>query len=191
VRSVVRFVALMMKAAMAAMAAAPRLVWDGARWVARAVTAPPPAVAAAQAEAMSEIEAAAREDAAAQVKPASTPAAVHEAWGRAAVAHLAPLPGQAPAATACLDEAAKRYLDRLSPEQALKLASLEARHIGAHLLGDRRLGGLPRPLTVAEWQAEEKERLAAAAGSRLRPDAEPQRGRREASHRPARAFAIA
>ncbi|SFE90108.1 hypothetical protein [Methylobacterium sp. yr596] len=190
-RSVVRFVALMMRAALAAMAAAPRLVWDGARWVARAVTGAPPAVAAAQAEAMAEVEAAAQEQAAAQAKPAATPAAVHEAWGRAAVAHLAPLPGQAPAATACLDEAAKRYLDQLTPAQALRLASLEPRHVGAHLLGDRPLAALPRPLTVAEWQAEEKERLAAAAGSRPRMDAEPLRGRREAAHRPAPAFAIA
>ena len=180
-----RFFALAMRAALAAMAAAPKLVWDGARWVARAVTAPPPAVAGA----MAEIEAMAQEDVAAQAKSASAPSDVHEAWGRAAVAHLAPLPGQAPEATACLDDAARGYLDRLSPEQALRLASMEHRHVGAHLLGDRPLAALPRPITVAEWQAEEKGRLAAAAQPRTRPDAEPQRGRRDASHRPAPAFA--
>ncbi|KMO27746.1 hypothetical protein PUR29_25720 [Methylobacterium ajmalii] len=186
-----RFFALAMRAALAAMAAAPRLIWDGARWVARAITAPPPAVADAQAEAMAEIEAAAQEDVAAQAKPVGAPADVHEAWGRAAVAHLAPLPGQASEATACLDDAARRYLDRLTPEQALRLASMEHRHVGAHLLGDRPLAALPRPITVAEWQAEEKGRLAAAAKPRTRPDAEPQRGRRDASHRPAPAFAAA
>lgn len=186
-----RFFAAAIRAALVAMATAPKLVWDGFRWVARAVTAPPPAVAEAQAEAIAEIEAMAQEDAAAKAKPAATPAAIHEAWGRAAVAHLAPLPGQPPEATACLDDAARCYLNRLTPAQALKLASLEPRHVGAHLLGDRPLPALPRPLTVAEWQAEEKERLAASAGPRPRPDAEPQRGRREASHRPAPAFAVA
>lgn len=190
-RSFARFIAAVMKAAMAAMAAAPRLVWDGARWVARAVTAPPLGVAAAQAEAMAEIEAAAQEDVAAQAKPAAAPTDVQTAWGRAAVAHLAPLPGQAPEATACLDDAARCYLDKLTPEQALRLASLEPRHVGAHLLGDRPLAAMPRPLTMAEWRAEEKERLAAAAKPRARPDAEPQRGRRDASHRPAPAFAAA
>ncbi|KMO15956.1 hypothetical protein [Methylobacterium platani] len=186
-----RFFAAVMKAALAAMAAVPRLIWDGARWVARAVTGAPPAVAAAQAEAMAEIEAAAQEQAAPQAKPAATPAAVHEAWGRAAVAHLAPLPGQPPAATACLDDAARRYLDTLTPAQALRLASMEHRHVGAHLLGDRPLAALPKPLTMAEWRKEEMERLGAKATPRARPDAEPQRGRREASHRLAPAFAIA
>ncbi|MCF4127928.1 hypothetical protein [Methylobacterium sp. SyP6R] len=186
-----RFFAAAIRAALVAMATAPKLVWDGARWVARAVTAPPPAVAEAQAEAMAEIEAAAQEDAAAQAKPAATPAAVHEAWGRAAVAHLAPLPGQAPAATACLDEAARCYLDRLTPAQALKLASLEPRHVGAHLLGNRPLASLPRPLTLAEWHRQEVERVAAMSKPKARPDGEPRRDRREASHRPAPAFAIA
>lgn len=190
-RSFARFIAAIMRAAMAAMAAAPRMVWDGLRWVARVVTAPPPAVAEAQAEAMAEIEAAAQESAAAQAKPAAAPADVQTAWGRAAVAHLAPIPGQASEATACLDDAARVYLDRLSPEQALRLATMEPRHVGAHLLGDRPLATLPRPLTVAEWRAEEKERLAAKAAPRTRPDAEPQRGRRDASHRPSPAFAAA
>lgn len=190
-RSLIRFVAAIIRAALAAMAAAPRMAWDGARWVAGAVTAPPPAVAEAQAEAMAEIEAMAQEDAAAQAKPASTPAAVQTEWGQAAVAHLAPLPGQAPAATACLDEAARCYLDRLTPAQALKLASLEPRHIGAHLLGDRRVASLPRPLTLADWHRQEVERVAAMAKPRPRPDAEPRRERREAFHRPAPAFAIA
>lgn len=186
-----RFFAAAIRAALVAMATAPKLVWDGARWVARAVTAPPPAVAEAQAEAMAEIEAAAQEDAAAQAKPASTPAAVHEEWGRAAVAHLAPLPGQAPEATACLDDAARVYLDRLTPEQAFRLASLEPRHVGAHLLGNRPLATLPRPLTLAEWHRQEVERVAAMSKPKARPDGEPRRDRREASHRPAPAFAIA
>ncbi|MEE8628168.1 MULTISPECIES: hypothetical protein [Methylobacterium] len=190
-RSLIRFIAAIMRAALAAMAAVPRLIWDGARWVARAVTAPPPAVAEAQAEAMAEIEAMAQEDAATKAKPASTPAAVHEAWGRAAVAHLAPLPGQAPEATACLDDAARVYLDRLTPEQALRLASLEPRHVGAHLLGNRHLAALPRPLTMAEWRKEEMERLAVKVAPQPHPDAEPRRDRREASHRPAPAFAVA
>ena len=184
-----RFFAAAIRAALVAMATAPKLVWDGARWVARAVTAPPPAVAEAQAEAMAEIEAMAQEDAAAKAKPASTPAAVHEAWGRAAVAHLAPLPGQAPGATACLDDAARTYLDQLTPEQAFRLASLEPRHVGAHLLGNRPLSWMPKPLTMAEWRAEEKERLAARA--KPRPDGEPRRERREASHRAEPVFAVA
>lgn len=187
----VRFLAVVMKAALAAAAATPRLVWDGARWVARAVTGAPPAVAAAQAEAAAEIEAAAQEAVEAKAAPAAAPGDVHTAWGRAAVAFLAPLPGQAPAATACLDEAARLYLDRLTPKQAFRLASLPPRRIGEHLLGERLLSTLPRPLTPADWRQKEAERLGAAAAPRARPEPEPRRDRRDAGHRPAPAFALA
>ncbi|MFV4641093.1 hypothetical protein ACNJUF_21295, partial [Mycobacterium tuberculosis] len=60
-RSIARFFAAVMRAALAAMTAAPRLIWDGVRWIARSMSGAPGQAAAAQAEAVAEMQAAAAE----------------------------------------------------------------------------------------------------------------------------------
>lgn len=191
-RSVVRFVALVMKAALAAMAAAPRLVWDGVRWVARSLSGAPGQAAAAQAEAVAELQAAADEAtqnlaAPAAAAPAAPSADASLEWGQAALRFLA---GQRRGVEGTLDEPALAYLGALSPEQQARLAAHPARRIGEHLLRERRIASLPEPEDMAAWRRAEIDRLCRqpVAEPVLRVD--PWAGLpREARSRPAPAFA--
>lgn len=118
-----------------------RVVWR----LVRNTLAPEPPVAAAEAELAHEL--------AQPVEQEPTPA---EAWGRAAMRHMA---GDEAGAT--LDDAAKAYLDGLSVDQQVALSRFDATVIGQHLLGERHLVTMPRPMTPAEHRAIEAARAAA------------------------------
>ncbi|WP_342152015.1 hypothetical protein [Methylorubrum sp. SB2] len=140
-----------------ALAAMGRVTWvatmESGKLVWRAVrSALAPHDPIAEAEAMVEAEAA---------EPAPTPVAPSpaEQWGQAAVAYLT---GEEPEAAA-LDDAARFYLDAISLDQQVALSQNEAAVIGRHLLGERLLPSLPRPMTPAEYRSMEAARAAAAA----------------------------
>ncbi|MEH3146468.1 MAG: hypothetical protein PGN34_14210 [Methylobacterium frigidaeris] len=143
-----------------ALAAAGRLswvtVWEGGKFVSRlvrrALTRPDP-VGEAEAELAHELTA--------PVEQEPSPA---EAWGRAAMLHMA---GE-PVASGDLDDAAKAYLDGLTVDQQVALSQHGAAVIGKHLLGERLLPSLPRPMTPSEFRAMEAARAAAAAAEAQR-----------------------
>ena len=130
-----------------------RLVWR----TVRAVLAPHDPIA--EAEAAFEAEAA-------EPTPAAPPTfdalSVSEQWGLAAAEHLYPsIDSEIP--PGILDRAAAAYLDGLSPQDRNKLLMNGPRYIGEHLLGERVLQGLPKPLSPSEFAALEGQRAAAAA----------------------------
>lgn len=135
-------------------------VIEGGRLVWRAVrTALAPHDPIAEAEAA--VEAQAAEPAQA---PAPTFATLEPAkqWGLAAAEHLYPsVDSEVPPGV--LDRAAVSYLDGLSPKERASLMAHEPRYIGEHLLGERVLQGLPKPLSASEFAAIEGQRAAAAA----------------------------
>ncbi|BCM83606.1 hypothetical protein [Methylobacterium indicum] len=158
--SVRSFFASVMRAVAAALARAPRLVWDGTRFVLRAAAAlvptPPQEEALAEEELMAELNRPRQ-----LVKADVAEVDPREEWGYAAGNHLVscgePTKG-------VLDERAMAYLDSLDIEERAALLAYEARHIGAFLLGERKLKGLPPVPTAAQWTDAEKARLAALAG---------------------------
>lgn len=87
-----------------------------------------------------------------------------EAWGRAAGDFLVPCGESLHRPEAILDERAMDYLDSLNVMERAALLSHDARHIGQHLLGERKLQGLPPVPTAAQWNDGERARIAALAG---------------------------
>lgn len=154
------FVASLMRSVAAALARAPRLVWDGTRYVLRAAASilptPPQEEALAEEELLRELTRP-REILKADVVETDP----REEWGYAAGNYLVscgePTKG-------VLDERAIAYLDSLDIEERAALLAYEAKHIGMHLLGERALKGLPPVPTAAQWTDAEKARLAAMAG---------------------------
>lgn len=145
VAAMARALAAMKRITLVPVIEAGKLVW-------RAVQALAPHDPVAEAEAAVEAQAA---------EPAPAPVALSpaEQWGRAAVAFLT---GEEPEA-ATLDDAARFYLDALSLDQQVALSQNEPAVIGRHLLGERLLPTLPRPMTPAEYRGMEVARAAAAA----------------------------
>lgn len=148
----------MVLALVQALAAAGRLtwvtVWEGGRLVSRLVrTALTPPDPVGEAEAAFDAEAQ-------RVVEAPAPLSAEEAWGRAALAHLM---GEELEGEAVLDDAALAYLDGLSVDQQVALSRHDNAAVGRHLLGERLLPGLPRPMTPAEYRGMEAARTAAAA----------------------------
>lgn len=143
--AIARALAAMKRAVLVPVIEAGKLVW-------RAVASLAPHDPIAEAEAAVEAQAA---------EPAPAPVALSpaEQWGRAAVAFLT---GEEPEAAA-LDDAARFYLDALSLDQQVALSQNEPAVIGRHLLGERLLPTLPRPMTPAEYRGMEAARAAAAA----------------------------
>ncbi|GJE74325.1 hypothetical protein [Methylorubrum suomiense] len=135
-------------------------VIEGGRLVWRAVrSALAPHDPIAEAEAAFEAEAA-------EPAPAAPPTfdalPVSEQWGLAAAEHLYPsVDSEIP--PGILDRAAAAYLDGLSPKERASLIAHEPRYIGEHLLGERVLQGLPKPLSPSEFAAMEGQKAAAAA----------------------------
>ena len=137
------------------------LVLEGSRFVwrtVRAIVAPVPETPRVEAE----LAAAIAEPVPATGPRPHTPA---EEWGQAALAHLAPLGPEDAHLAACLDDAAIAYLDALDLNQRKELARHDIGSIGAHLLGDRALPGLPRVPSPAEHRDAEIARTAAAIAS--------------------------
>lgn len=161
----IRFVALVMKVALAAIAFAPRLVWEAGKWVIKEVSGAAGAnsAAAAQAQVAAELQAAADEVAHAQAAPVAaeytspigTP---NWAWGTAALHVLAE--GRE-VGVGILDEAALSYLEKLSPEQGLRLAAFSPDRIGRHLTGNEPIRSLPQPGSLHSYWAAEIQRLGA------------------------------
>lgn len=159
-RRLARLMASVAAAALAALALAPRMVWEGGKWVAKTVfPGQPQQEAIAEQELMEEI-----------MRPRPLPKAdvgcenPHEAWGRAAADHMMPCGEPLVRPEAVLDERARAYLDSLDVMERAALLAYEPRHIGQHLLGERVLKGLPKVPTAAEFTDAEKARLAALAG---------------------------
>lgn len=155
------FVASLMRSVAAALARAPRLVWDGTKFVLRAAAAlvptPPQEEALAEEELLAELN-----RPRVLPKPDVIEADPREEWGYAAGNYLVSC-GEEPA-SGILDERAIAYLDSLDIEERAALLAYEARHIGRHLLGELALKGLPPVPTAAQWTDAEKARLAALAG---------------------------
>ncbi|TGD95237.1 hypothetical protein [Methylobacterium nonmethylotrophicum] len=151
-----RMAALMAAVTLVPVIEAGRLVWR----VARNVIAPEPPAAAAEAEVAYQAEAM-RAPEAPQV-PTFESLSPAEQWGLAAAEHLHPTgSGEIPPAT--LDRAAIAYLDSLTPQESATLFLHDARHVGEHLLGERRLQHLPVPPTPAEFAEREAQAAAEAA----------------------------
>lgn len=147
--SVARMLAAMKRIALVPVIEGGKVVW-------RAVQSLAPHDPIAEAEAAVEAQAA---------EPAPAPVALSpaEQWGRAALAHMM---GEEPEGDAVLDDAAVAYLDGLSEDQQVALSKFDNAVIGAHLLGERHLHSLPRPMTPAEHRAIEAARAAARCAMR-------------------------
>ncbi|MBE7196327.1 MAG: hypothetical protein INR70_00790 [Parafilimonas terrae] len=154
-----RFLASVMRAVAAALALAPRLVWEGGKWVAKTFfPGPPQQEAIAENELMAEL-----------MRPREIPSvdtgydSPDEAWGRAAADRLVPCGESLHRPEAILDERALAYLDSLDIMQRAAILAYEPRHIGQFLLGERVLKNLPPVPTAAQFTEGEKQRLAALA----------------------------
>lgn len=158
-----RFIATVIKAALAALAFMPRMVWEGGKWVIKEVAgaAASGSAAAAQAQAAAEIQAAAEEVAAAKAAPTSavptSPVGTPDwTWGTAALAVLA---GDRGGAAGILDEAALSYLDGLSADQGMRLAAFPPDRIGRHLTGNEPIQSLPQAQSLHAYWGKEIQRL--------------------------------
>jgi hypothetical protein len=143
------------------------LVVEGGKLVlrtVRAIVAPVPETPRAEAE----LAAAIAEPVPATGPRPHTPA---EEWGQAALCHLAPMGPEDAHRAACLDDAAVAYLDALDLDERQRLARNSISDIGAHLLGDRALPGLPRVPSPAEYRDAEVTRTAAALAEARRENA--------------------
>ncbi|AWB24229.1 MULTISPECIES: hypothetical protein [Methylobacterium] len=160
-----KFLASVARFALAAITLVPRLVWEGGRWIMREVVAGGAGggAAAAQAQAAAEISAAAQEVAAAKAAPAkakdSSPVGTPDwEWGTAALHVLA---GDRDAGKGILDQAAISYLEKLTPDEGLRLAAFPPDRIGRHLTGYNPIRSLPQAGSPhAYWGAEIKRLVA-------------------------------
>lgn len=164
-RALARFIASVAMAALSAMALAPKLVWEGGKWVAKSVFGSGAGgnAAAAQAQAAAELQAAANEVAAAKAAPAPALAASPVGtpdweWGTAALRVLA---GDPDAGKGILDEAALKYLLALSPDQGMKLAAFPPDRIGRHLTGNEPIWSIAQATSLKDYWSAEIERLCA------------------------------
>jgi hypothetical protein len=156
-----KFLASVARAAIVALTLVPRLVWEGGKWIVKDVLGAGAGggAAAAQAQAAAEISAAAQEVAAAKAAPAKTAAASPVGtpdweWGTAALRILG---GDRDAGRGILDQAAISYLEKLTPDQGLKLAAFPPQRIGQHLTGNNPIRSLPQAGSPhAYWGAEIK-----------------------------------
>ncbi|GAB6843004.1 hypothetical protein HNR00_003076 [Methylorubrum rhodinum] len=154
-----RFLAAFARSLAAALAAMPRMVFEGGKWVARTFFPGRP-----QEEAMAEQELVEE-----LMRPRELPKAdtgydsPDEAWGRAAGDFLIPCGESLHRPEAILDERAMAYLDSLNVMERAAILAYDAKFIGQHLMGERKLKGLPPVPTAAQWTDAEKARLAALA----------------------------
>ena len=119
--------------------------------------------AAAQAQAAAELQAAADEVAAAKAAPAPAPepspvGTPDWEWGTAALRVLA---GDSGAAKGVLDEAAISYLEKLTPDQSMRLAAFSPDRIGRHLTGNQPIKSLPQAGSLHDYWTAEIRRLTA------------------------------
>ena len=147
-----------MAAILAIMAAAPRAVWDGTRWVMRAAFGPPQAAAAGVEMAMEEVAEAAAvptpaveaprsaEEIATKAAEAQMAEAITD-WGRIARRFaVSQINGEPEPNLARLDEPAAAWLYSLTRKECERVLELTPATIADHMLGRRIARGLPRCL---------------------------------------------
>ncbi|MCJ2043169.1 hypothetical protein MKK58_01185 [Methylobacterium sp. J-078] len=171
-RRTIALFAAVMRLTLAAMAAAPKLVWEGGKWIARSF-APPAQAAQAESALMAEVEDLVAETetkaalTAAGVHRADVPADFHADLGRAAIQFLADAEHEDPSLAAMLDEEAKEYLINLPRDRQSLLVNYRPAQIGRHLTREAALINMPRVPTFKEYRQALYDRMEAEG---LRPD---------------------
>lgn len=169
-RTVVRLVALVgsaMKAGLIAMLSAPKLIWDGTRFVLEALK---PQSQAAQAETalvtkveelVAETETKAAMTSAGGITRADVRPTHHTDLGRAALQYLQPMEGDDESLAVMLDDQAKDYLDTLPRDRLALFVNYRPEQIGRHLSRDVPLLNMPRVPSYREYTQALYDRLAA------------------------------
>ena len=169
-RRTIALFAAVMRLTLAAMAAAPKLVWEGGKWIARSF-APPAQAAQAESALRAEVEDLVAETeakatmTAAGIHKADVPADFHADLGRAAIQFLADAEHEDPSLAAMLDDEAKEYLLHLPRDRQSLLVAYRPAQIGRHLTREVALVNMPRVPSFREWQQAEYARLAKAGHS--------------------------
>lgn len=168
-RTVTRFVALVgsaMKAGLIAMLSAPKLIWDGTRFVLEALK-PQSQAAQAQGTLVQQVEELVAET---ETKAEMTAAGVHKAdvrpthftdLGRAALQYLQPMEGDDESLAVMLDDQAKDYLDSLPRDRLALFVNYRPEQIGRHLSRDVPLINMPKVPSYREYTQALYNRLAA------------------------------
>ncbi len=158
--------AAMLAATIAAMLAVPKMVYEGGRWVLRAMFAPPAPAGLEVEEAMDAVRAAAAPtpapsepardavqaaDAVRKASLAEAADAVRE-WGRLARAYATSrLSAEPEPDLRALDEAAESWLRSLSDEECRRLLDFGVQRVSDHLLGAHPIPGLSRCQQYPAW----------------------------------------
>lgn len=159
--------AALLALALAAMAAIPKAVWDGSRWVMRSVFGPPTPAGLHVEEAMDAVEAAAApmpaSDTVRAVDTVQTADAVRKAslveaveamrdWGRTARAYAVHRFSSEPEPDmTSLDESAEAWLRSLTDEECGRLLDFGAQRVSDHMLGHHPIPGLSRCRVRPSW----------------------------------------
>ncbi|MHC2001816.1 hypothetical protein ACYQR9_15455 [Methylobacterium sp. CM6241] len=171
VRRFLGAVGALVAATLAAIAAAPRLIWEGGRWVLRSLAPPAEARQAENAlieqvaDLVAETEAKAEIAAATGIVKADVGPDFHRNLGRAALQHLLCEDDADPTLAAMLSDETRSYLANLPRDRLAIFVCLQAEVIGRHLSGDARLATMPRVPLYREWQQAESARLVKAKHS--------------------------
>jgi hypothetical protein len=166
-----RFIVALIAATLAALAAAPRLIWEGGRWILRSLSPPQQARQAESAlvaqveDLVAETEAKAQIAATTGIVKADVGPDFHRNLGRAALQHLLCEDDADPTLAAMLSDETKSYLANLQRDRLAIFVCLQAEVIGRHLSGDARLATMPRVPSYREWQQAEYARLVKAGHS--------------------------
>ena len=166
-----RFIGALIAATLAAIAAAPRLIWEGGRWVLRSLAPQPQARQAENAlmeqveDLVAETEAKAQTAAATGIVRAYVGPDFHRNLGRAALQHLLCEDDADPTLAAMLSDETKSYLAGLPRDRLAIFVCLQAEVIGRHLSGDTPLVRMPRIPSYREWQQSEYAHLVKAGHS--------------------------
>lgn len=165
-RRTIALFAAVMRLTLAAMAAAPKLVWEGGRWILRSL-APPQQAAQAETALVQQVEELVAET---ETKAEMTAAGVHKAdvrpthftdLGRAALQYLHPMEGDDESLAVMLDDQAKDYLDTLPRDRLALFVNYRPEQIGRHLSRDVPLLNMPRVPSYREYTQALYVRLAA------------------------------
>ncbi len=147
------YVGLIMKAAVAKMAAMPRLVWEGGKLVAKTIFPGAPAeAAAAEAELAAALSQQAGELGAVQA-PAEPPVDPATEWGKIARSYaFSTMGGLDDVDLGALDEAAQAWLTSLPAIDLLRLTKVTSKEVGQHMFGEKLLPGVRRCEKLGEYQ---------------------------------------
>lgn len=168
-----RKVARLLAAILAVMAALPRAVWDGSKWIMRATFGPPMPAGAGIEESLDAVAEAPR-PAAAKAAPAAKPDLGQTLWDWA---HSRVTGGRHPAPdTARVPEDAMRWINSLTPGELGRLVQHGPARVRAHVTGEKVLLDMPicrEPAAVQGHLARVGDRLVPAASIAPAPVREP------------------